>query len=148
MHSSPLRPGLLHQRSACAALPIIFQFKHCLTAVVSHLIYTVAFVGDRDHYGANIEKKHITGWPGSGRKGDAAQRGSEGQGGSPREMEGPLLERSPRPPRIVRLESNDIAADTAGCTTLLSEAVSPLFSGCWGKANSPGLLKLRLSSFI
>lgn len=41
----------------CAALPIIFQFKHCLSAVVSHLIYTVAFVGDRDHYGANTEKK-------------------------------------------------------------------------------------------
>ena len=36
---------------------IIFQFKHCLSAVVSYLIYTVAFVGDRDHYRANTEKK-------------------------------------------------------------------------------------------
>ena len=26
--------------------------------MVSYLIYTVAFVGDRDHYGANAEKKN------------------------------------------------------------------------------------------
>lgn len=57
----------------CAALPIIFQFKHCLTAVVSRLIYTVAFVEDRDHYGVNTERKHIRAWPGNGREGDAAE---------------------------------------------------------------------------
>lgn len=73
----------------CAALPIIFQFKHCLTAVVSRLIYTVAFVGDRDHYRVNTEKKHIRGWPGNGREGDAAQRSSQGQAGSNWEVEGP-----------------------------------------------------------
>ena len=63
----------------CAALPIIFQFKHCLTAVVSRLIYTVAFVGDRDHCRVNTEKKHIRAWTGNGREGDTAQRSSQGQ---------------------------------------------------------------------
>lgn len=41
--------------------------------MVSRLIYTVAFVGDRDHYGANTERKHIRAWPGNGREGDAAE---------------------------------------------------------------------------
>lgn len=41
--------------------------------MVSRLIYTVAFVRDRDHYGANTEKKHIRAWPGNRREGDTAE---------------------------------------------------------------------------
>ena len=84
-----------------AALPIIFQFRHCLTAVASHLIYAVAFVGDRDHYRANTEKKHITAWPGSGREGDGCN--TEEQRGEGRVSLGngrALGGQDPRPSRL------------------------------------------------
>lgn len=90
-----------HKGLQCAALPIIFQFKHCLTAVVSHLIYTVAFVGDRDHYGVNTEKKHITASQVAEGK-ETQQRSGVGKGGSPREWKGPRAEWSPLL-RVVRL---------------------------------------------
>lgn len=41
--------------------------------MVSRLIYTVAFLGDRDHYGVNTERKHIRAWPGNGTEGDTAE---------------------------------------------------------------------------
>ena len=50
--------------------------------------------------------------------------------------------------QVVRLESNDVAADSSGCTTLPEDAVSLLFSGCRSKGNSPVFPRPRLSSFI
>lgn len=128
----------------CAALPIIFQFKHCLSAVVSYLIYTVAFVGDRDHYGANTERKNTlqAGQVAEGketRQHRGAARGGEGLPGT----------RRGRPPlQAVRLEPNEAAADTSGRSALPRDAVSLLFSGCCSKGNSPVLPGVRLSSFI
>lgn len=61
---------------------------------MSHLICTVAFVGDRDHYGASTEKKHITAGQvaegtetrrrgGRGREGLAGSEGAAGGEGPP-----------------------------------------------------------------
>lgn len=44
----------------CAVLPMIFQFKHGCIAVMSHLVYTVDLVGDRDHYREMLRKTHYT----------------------------------------------------------------------------------------
>lgn len=43
----------------CVVLPMIFQFKHGCIAVMSHLIYAVDLVGDRDHYRRNIQKNAL-----------------------------------------------------------------------------------------
>lgn len=47
----------------------------------------MAFVGDRDHYGENIERKHITVQLGSCRVGDQ-HSGAARDGGSGQEMQG------------------------------------------------------------
>lgn len=94
---------------------------------MSHLIYTVAFVGDRDHYGANTEKKtkHITaGQVAEGK--ETQQRGSEGSGGLPR-MEGAVGRGDPAAPNCQA--GSRKAADACG-TTPPSDAAPPVLSGC------------------
>lgn len=111
---------------------------------MSHLICTVAFVGDRDHYGANTEKKkHITaGQVAEGK--ETQQRSSEGSGGLPG-MEGAVGRGDPCAPSCQAGYRK--AADASG-TTLPSDAAPPVLSGCCREGNSPVLPGQRLPSFM
>lgn len=112
--------------------------------MVSYLIYTVAFVGDRDHYGANAEKKNTL------QAGQVAEgKETRQHRGAARVGEGLPGTRRGRPPlQAVRLEPNEAAADTSGCPALPKDALSLLSSGCCRTGNSPVLPGGRLSSLI